>query len=237
MKKRATRQVTVVAFPKGGKDGVKQGAVGGARMQRPKLNQFQKDMKYANKQIDAALQYSRGWPVVANIIIDRELIFESGLVEKFLNSCHDNGVKVFLVEEFSKAFHREFNHHNRHYGAWHEHQAHQLFKLVSWVLKDNIRYVNEVESLRALYEAKDTPFPMSLEKRIGNKLENITNKIGFVASDHAPVTSRHKKHGKGKQHLSSDEAAKRKDASKAKRQQALAERTKNRKGKNRVGRF
>ena len=231
------RMAEVVPFPEGGKDGKSLADVEKSKPaeSKPKsvvrtqnISQYEKDKVRVKSLIEVGANADIDWSLVASLIVDQDLIFDQDLVDKFLTTCPDKGIKESLVDEFSLALHREFSRRKGQYVGWHHNNVHRLLKLVSWILRDDICYVNEVEELRALYDSHQTLFPESLELRVKAKLESIGKNIARVTPIEEPAKPRRKK-CRPKPRPSEKEQAKLKAERKEK---AAARRLEKRKSKN-----
>jgi hypothetical protein len=224
----------IVQFPEGGKDGNRKPSVSEVeveRPQQPKLSKREKDVKYINEMIEAAVESGLGWPFVANLIVDRDLIFDKILVDKFLCACPEDSIRENLVNEFAQSLHREFSRRKGQFQGWHCANAHRLLDFASFILCNDIRYVNEVEELKALYESHQTLFPKSLEKRVTAKLDQMARNEEVRKPCEESVRPRRKKTAKPKPRLSPEQRAELKATRKERVAACRKERQAQKKGK------
>ncbi len=204
----------VLPFPKGGKDGVT------TTVEKPKpkpklrpkrvLSQCEKDLVRIKSLLAAGEETDIDWQYAASFIVDRrDLILDWSVVDALLKSCSaPRSVKKFLVNELSNSLYREFSRCKGKFGKWHHDNARRLLSLVSWIIHDDLRYVNEVEKLRALYSAHNSSFPDDMEHHVEKKLDEIARRRQRGVPSGEPVHSRRKKTSKPKPRLSLKERAK-----------------------------
>ncbi len=224
------RTAKVVKFPEGGKDGktVEVKSAGSSKTPPKKIfSQTEKDLIYINSLVDVGETTDIDWQFAAEFVVDRGLVLDWALVDKFLVSPRASlYVKKFLVNEFIKEVRREFARRQGKFVGWHHANAHRVLKLVAWIFKDDLRYVSEVEELRALYDFHNTLFPESLEKRVKAKMENIAKEMAKREARKAndEPAPRRKKTCKSKPRLSPEKRA---ELKATRKERALARRRAN----------
>ena len=226
----------VLPFPKGGKDGV----VTTAKAEKPKpkprpqrvVSQRQKDLTYIKSLLAAGEETDIDWQYAAGFIVDRDLILDWSVVDALLENRNAPwSVKRFLVSELSNSLYREFSRCKGSFGKWHHDNARRLLRLVSWIIHDDLRFVNEVEKLRALYSAHNSSFSDSMEHYVEEKLDEIARRHQRGVPSGEPVHSRRKKSSKPKPRLSPEKRAELKATRKERAAARKKERRAQKKGK------